>query len=96
MEGKLIDKIGQLGKKLHTGRSRNDQIVTDFELWCGDTVIELLLADRQLQTVLVMTTENNRDTVMTGYTRLQRAQPVTFAHWCLTYVKMLARDESRL
>ena len=85
VEGKLIDKVGQLGKKLHTGRSRNDQVATDLKLWCKETVTELLTANRQLQSALVE-----------GYTHLQRAQPVTFAHWCLAYVEMLARDESRL
>jgi argininosuccinate lyase len=96
VEGKLIDKVGQLGKKLHTGRSRNDQVATDLKLWCKDTVAELLTANRQLQSALVETAENNQDAVMPGYTHLQRAQPVTFAHWCLAYVEMLARDESRL
>ena len=96
VEGKLIDKVGQLGKKLHTGRSRNDQVATDLKLWCKDTVAELLAANRQLQTALVETAQNNQDAVMPGYTHLQRAQPVTFAHWCLAYVEMLARDESRL
>jgi argininosuccinate lyase len=96
VEGKLIDKVGQLGKKLHTGRSRNDQVATDLKLWCKDTVGELLAANRQLQSALVETAQNNQDAVMPGYTHLQRAQPVTFAHWCLAYVEMLARDESRL
>ena len=96
VEGKLIDKVGQLGKKLHTGRSRNDQVATDLKLWCKDTVAELLSANRQLQSALVDTAQNNQDAVMPGYTHLQRAQPVTFAHWCLAYVEMLARDESRL
>jgi argininosuccinate lyase len=96
VEGKLIDKVGQLGKKLHTGRSRNDQVATDLKLWCKDTGGELLAANRQLQSALVETAQNNQDAVMPGYTHLQRAQPVTFAHWCLAYVEMLARDESRL
>lgn len=96
VEGKLIDKVGQLGKKLHTGRSRNDQVATDLKLWCKDTVVELLSANRQLQSALVETAQQNQDAVMPGYTHLQRAQPVTFAHWCLAYVEMLARDESRL
>ena len=96
VEGKLIDKVGQLGKKLHTGRSRNDQVATDLKLWCKDTVVELLAANRQLQSALVETAQNNQDAVMPGYTHLQRAQPVTFAHWSLAYVEMLARDESRL
>jgi len=96
VEGKLIDKVGALGKKLHTGRSRNDQVATDLKLWCKMQISELLGATRQLQQALIETAENNQDAVMPGYTHLQRAQPVTFAHWCLAYVEMLARDESRL
>ena len=96
VEGKLIDKVGALGKKLHTGRSRNDQVATDLKLWCKEQVALLLDATRQLQSALVATAEANQDAVMPGYTHLQRAQPVTFAHWCLAYTEMLARDESRL
>lgn len=96
VELKLIDKVGSLGKKLHTGRSRNDQVATDIKLWCKTQVVELQHAVRQLQQALVETAEANQDAVMPGYTHLQRAQPVTFAHWCLAYVEMLARDESRL
>ncbi len=66
VEGKLIDKVGQLGKKLHTGRSRNDQVATDLKLWCKDTVSELLTANRQLQSALVETAQNNQDAVMPG------------------------------
>ncbi|MGS9149460.1 lyase family protein, partial [Salmonella enterica subsp. enterica serovar Infantis] len=82
VEGKLIDKGGQLGTKLHTGRSRNDQVATDLKLWCTETVRELLTANRQLQSALVETAQATQDAVMPGYTHLQRAQPVTFAHWC--------------
>ncbi|EPL9569762.1 argininosuccinate lyase [Providencia rettgeri] len=96
VEGKLIDKVGDLGKKLHTGRSRNDQVATDLKLWCKDQVALLLEAVTELQKALVATAENNQDAVMPGYTHLQRAQPVTFAHWCLAYSEMLSRDESRL
>ncbi|ETT07705.1 MULTISPECIES: argininosuccinate lyase [Providencia] len=96
VEGKLIDKVGDLGKKLHTGRSRNDQVATDLKLWCKDQVALLLEAVNELQKALVITAENNQDAVMPGYTHLQRAQPVTFAHWCLAYSEMLSRDESRL
>lgn len=96
VEGQLIDKVGALGKKLHTGRSRNDQVATDLKLWCKMQVEALLGATRELQQALVVTAEANQDAVMPGYTHLQRAQPVTFAHWCLAYVEMLARDESRL
>ncbi|ANJ93605.1 argininosuccinate lyase [Serratia plymuthica] len=96
VEQKLIDKVGDLGKKLHTGRSRNDQVATDLKLWCKQQIGELHQAIVQLQQALVETAEANQDAVMPGYTHLQRAQPVTFAHWCLAYVEMLARDESRL
>ncbi|QCR37601.1 argininosuccinate lyase [Nissabacter sp. SGAir0207] len=96
VEQKLINKVGDLGKKLHTGRSRNDQVATDLKLWCKAQIAELLLSLQNLQQALVATAEANQDAVMPGYTHLQRAQPVTFAHWCMAYVEMLARDESRL
>ncbi|WP_159567165.1 argininosuccinate lyase [Budvicia diplopodorum] len=96
VEQKLIGKVGDLGKKLHTGRSRNDQVATDLKLWCKMQVGLLLQGVKELQQALVITAEQNQDAVMPGYTHLQRAQPVTFAHWCMAYVEMLARDESRL
>lgn len=96
VEQQLINKVGDLGKKLHTGRSRNDQVATDLKLWCKQQAAELRQALIQLQQALVETAQANQDAVMPGYTHLQRAQPVTFAHWCLAYVEMLARDESRL
>ncbi|TNH41850.1 argininosuccinate lyase [Photorhabdus luminescens] len=96
VEGQLISKVGDLGKKLHTGRSRNDQVATDLKLWCKEYISHLHQAVVELQQALVVTAENNQDAVMPGYTHLQRAQPITFAHWCLAYVEMLVRDESRL
>ncbi|WP_413726038.1 argininosuccinate lyase [Sodalis sp. RH16] len=96
VEQRLIDKVGDLGKKLHTGRSRNDQVATDLKLWCKMQVPELISAVRQLQQALVAVAQTTQDAVMPGYTHLQRAQPITFAHWCLAYAEMLARDESRL
>ncbi|HGN2047336.1 TPA: argininosuccinate lyase [Proteus mirabilis] len=96
VESKLIAKVGDLGKKLHTGRSRNDQVATDLKLWCKEEVAHLRQAIIELQKALVVTAEQNQHAVMPGYTHLQRAQPVTFAHWCLAYKEMLARDESRL
>ncbi|RLR64109.1 argininosuccinate lyase, partial [Pseudomonas aeruginosa] len=96
VESKLIAKVGDLGKKLHTGRSRNDQVATDLKLWCKEEVAHLRQAIIELQKALVITAEKNQDAVMPGYTHLQRAQPITFAHWCLAYNEMLARDESRL
>ncbi|NRN29918.1 argininosuccinate lyase [Photorhabdus heterorhabditis] len=96
VEEQLISKVGDLGKKLHTGRSRNDQVATDLKLWCKKQITHIHHAIVELQQALVITAENNQDAVMPGYTHLQRAQPVTFAHWCLAYTEMLARDESRL
>lgn len=96
VESKLIDKVGNLGKKLHTGRSRNDQVALDIKMWCKSQVTELQYAVRQLQAKLVETAENNQHAVMPGYTHLQRAQPISFAHWCMAYVEMLERDYSRL
>ncbi|MFP1893339.1 argininosuccinate lyase [Lonsdalea quercina] len=96
VEQRLIEKVGDLGKKLHTGRSRNDQVATDLKLWCKAQIHELTETIRHLREALVTTAEVNQDAVMPGYTHLQRAQPVTFAHWCLAYHEMLARDESRL
>ncbi|WP_244552280.1 lyase family protein, partial [Escherichia coli] len=96
VEVKLIDNVGQLGKQLHTGRSRHDQVATDLNMWCKVTVSALLTANRQLQSALVETAQNNQDAVMTGYTHLQRAQPVTFAPWCLAYLEHLAPEARRL
>ncbi|WJY15025.1 argininosuccinate lyase [Pectobacteriaceae bacterium CE90] len=96
VEQRLIEKVGNLGKKLHTGRSRNDQVATDLKLWCKTQIDELIQTIRHLRQALVVTADANQDAVMPGYTHMQRAQPVTFAHWCLAYHEMLARDESRL
>ncbi len=96
VEVKLIEKTGDLGKKLHTGRSRNDQVATDLKLWCkekGDEIYEALV---NLQQALLDLAERERNTVLPGYTHLQRAQPVTFGHWCLAYVEMFNRDIGRL
>lgn len=96
VEQQLISKVGDLGKKLHTGRSRNDQVATDLKLWCRQQGNQLLIALDKLQTKVVDVAQAHQDTVLPGYTHLQRAQPVTFAHWCLAYVEMLERDYSRL
>lgn len=96
VEQQLIAKVGDLGKKLHTGRSRNDQVATDLKLWCKVEVDSLMQGIHHLQVQLVHTAEKYQDAVMPGYTHLQRAQPVTFAHWCLAYFEMLGRDKSRL
>ncbi|KHT44309.1 argininosuccinate lyase [Vibrio sinaloensis] len=96
VEQQLISKVGDLGKKLHTGRSRNDQVATDLKLWCRQQGQQLLMALDRLQSQMVSVAKVHQDTVLPGYTHLQRAQPVTFAHWCLAYVEMFERDYSRL
>ncbi|WP_409421794.1 argininosuccinate lyase [Pseudaeromonas sp. ZJS20] len=96
VESQLIERVGDLGKKLHTGRSRNDQVATDLKLWCKTQGAQLLLTIHGLQRQLVAVADAHQSTVLPGYTHLQRAQPVTFAHWALAYVEMLERDYSRL
>ncbi|AGH80279.1 bifunctional argininosuccinate lyase/N-acetylglutamate synthase [Psychromonas sp. CNPT3] len=96
VEIQLINKLGDLGKKLHTGRSRNDQVATDLKLWCKKKGIELAQCLVDLQVTLVKLARINQQVVLPGYTHMQRAQPVTFSHWCLAYVEMLERDSSRL
>jgi argininosuccinate lyase len=96
IESKLIELIGDTGRKLHTGRSRNDQVATAFRLWLRDEINALSLLVRDLQSALIRLAERYRDAVLPGYTHLQRAQPVMFAHWCLAYFEMLSRDRERL
>ena len=96
IESRLIELIGESGKKLHTARSRNDQVVTDFKMWIKsdlDSILELL---KQLQEKLIIQAEDNYETLMPGYTHLQVAQPVTFGHHLLAYVEMLGRDRERI
>ena len=96
VESRLIELIGDVGRKLHTGRSRNDQVATDFRLWLRGSIDDLNETIRNAQTALLGFAEANRDVVIPGYTHLQRAQPVLLAHWCLAYFEMLARDRERL
>ena len=96
VEINLIEKTGDLGKKLHTGRSRNDQVATDLKLWCKEKGSDLLYALVNLQQAMLELAERERNTVLPGYTHLQRAQPITFGHWCLAYVEMFNRDIGRL
>lgn len=96
IEKRLTDKIGDAGKRLHTGRSRNDQVATDIRLYLRgaiDTISQLL---RDLQRALLELAAPHAATVMPGFTHLQVAQPVTFGHHLLAYVEMLARDEERM
>ncbi|MGA1224220.1 MAG: lyase family protein, partial [Phycisphaerales bacterium] len=86
VERQLVMRVGDLGKKLHTGRSRNDQVATDLRLW---TARQLRLRQAELKaviTALVDLAEREKLTAFPGYTHLQRAQPILFAHWCLAYV----------
>jgi argininosuccinate lyase len=96
VEARLVELIGDAGRKLHTGRSRNDQVATDFRLWLRQAIDHLDATVRLAQSALLDFAESNRDVVIPGYTHLQRAQPVLLAHWCLAYFEMLARDRERL
>lgn len=96
IEKRLTDKIGDAGKRLHTGRSRNDQVATDIRLWLRDMTDAAIRGIRQLQQSIVDLAEEHADTVMPGFTHLQVAQPVTFGHHLLAYFEMLQRDAERL
>ncbi|HEY7141029.1 MAG TPA: argininosuccinate lyase [Methylomirabilota bacterium] len=96
IERRLIEKIGAVGGKLHTGRSRNDQIALDMRLWLRAEIDAIRRALREVQAALVEQAERHRASPMPGYTHLQRAQPVLLAHHLLAYVFMLARDRERL
>src|ERR1051325_4269243 len=96
VEARLIELTGDLGRRLHTGRSRNDQVATDFRLWLRNAIDDLDVVVQDAQTAVLEFAETNRAVVIPGYTHLQRAQPVLLAHWCLAYFEMLARDRERL
>lgn len=96
IEHRLTSKIGDAGKRLHTGRSRNDQVATDIRLWLRDQISEIRSLIQDLQAALVELAEKNADTVMPGFTHLQVAQPVSFGHHMLAYVEMLGRDDERM
>ena len=96
IEARLIALIGDAGKRLHTGRSRNDQVATDIRLWLRDEIDMIIERLRTLQLALLGMAEKHTDTIMPGFTHLQVAQPVTFGHHLMAYVEMLARDEARL
>ncbi|HFC8514657.1 TPA: argininosuccinate lyase [Neisseria lactamica] len=96
IERRLTDKIGDAGKRLHTGRSRNDQVATDIRLWLRDQITVIRSLIQNLQTALLDLAEQNAETVMPGFTHLQVAQPVSFGHHMLAYVEMLGRDNERM
>ncbi|GER67704.1 argininosuccinate lyase [Weizmannia acidilactici] len=95
IEKMLIDEIGPVGGKLHTGRSRNDQVATDMHLYVRKTTKEMISLITHVQEALLVQAKVNTETMMPGYTHLQRAQPVLFAHHLLAYFWMLERDKER-
>ncbi|RDV26691.1 argininosuccinate lyase [Alteromonas aestuariivivens] len=96
VEAALIEQLGDVGRKLHTGRSRNDQVATDFRLWVREHIDSLKQDVIGVIRSLLNTASRHQQAIIPGYTHLQRAQPIHFAHWCLAYVEMFKRDLSRL
>ena len=96
LEARLTQLVGDAGKRLHTGRSRNDQGATDIRLWLRDEIDLILGLLREVQAALVEVASRNVDVILPGFTHLQVAQPVSFAHHLLAYVEMFARDEARM
>lgn len=95
VESRLIATVGDLGKKLHTGRSRNDQVATDLRMWVREQIALRIDEIRDVQWALLELAKRESETEFPGYTHLQRAQPIHFAHWCLAYFEMLDRDAAR-
>jgi len=95
IETRLVELIGDTAKKLHAGRSRNDQVATAFRLWMRDEIAAIKNLIRDAQRGLVAAAERHREAVMPGYTHLQRAQPILWAHCCLAYFEMFERDIAR-
>ena len=96
VEARLVELIGDAGRKLHTSRSRNDQVATDLRLWLREAIDQLINRLRSTQEALLDFADMKPGATLPGYTHLQRAQPILFAHWCLAYFEMLARDRERL
>ena len=96
IETLLTQRIGDTGKRLHTARSRNDQVAVDFRLYVKQEIPKIIGMVLELEKVLIRKAEANLDTVMPGYTHLQRAQPTTFGHYMMAYANMLRRDVTRL
>ena len=96
IEAALTDEIGEAGKKLHTGRSRNDQVATDIRLWLRQELEQLEAELTRLQTALLDIAEREVETILPGFTHLQTAQPITFGHHMMAWFEMLERDASRL
>merc|ERR1711923_655155 len=96
VERRLIALLGPVGKKLHTGRSRNDQVGTDLRLWLRDHIDTINQALLRFERALLAQAEAHAETIIPGYTHLQRAQPISLAHHLLAYIEMAERDRSRL
>jgi argininosuccinate lyase len=96
IEAALTEELGDVARKLHTGRSRNDQVATDFRLWCRSHLASLREDCLNVIQALLKVANRHESAILPGYTHLQRAQPVYFAHWCLAYVEMIKRDVSRI
>ena len=96
VEANLTERIGEPGKRLHTGRSRNDQVALDMKLYCREQTEEIAGLVKELEQVLLTVMEENLETYMPGFTHMQKAQPVTLAHHVGAYFEMLERDRSRL
>lgn len=96
VEQQLTERTGDLGKRLHTGRSRNDQVATDLRLWMREAGHELVSLIDAVRAALIDQAETHAATAFPAYTHLQSAQPVTFGHWCLAYNEMLDRDAARV
>ena len=96
VEAKLYEKVGALAGKLHTGRSRNDQVATDLRLWLKKACVDAASLARDLAIALASRATEEAATAMPGYTHSKQAEPITFGHWCLAYVEMLMRDIDRL
>mgnify|MGYP001825322507 FL=1 len=96
IEAVLTDDIGVAGKKLHTGRSRNDQVATDVRLWLRDEIRSIQAEIRRFQLALLDIAERESDTILPGFTHLQTAQPITFGHHMMAWFEMLKRDQGRM
>lgn len=96
IEERLVEKIGEVGKRLHTARSRNDQIALDEKLYMRKEILVLIKLIHSFQKILLENAEQNKDTIIPGYTHLQRAQPILFSHLLLAYIEMFQRDKERL
>ena len=95
IESRLYDHIGEIAGKLHTARSRNDQVATDVRMWTKKTCVQMISKISELQSSFIKIAQENIDTILPGYTHLQKGQPVSLAHHFLAYYEMLKRDLNR-